>query len=336
MQALVKTALLSGIRIWLLFMACFTTINIHAQFAPAAGKPGSTALWHDSSCFTGWAAACETIRGFRNIAIPDSGLASAGTGASATGNALQNGIISLGDGGSATLTFDYPIINGPGWDFAVFENSFLDTFLELAFVEVSSDGKRYVRFPAISLTDTSRQTEAFGYTYPEKIHNLAGKYRVGFGTPFDLNELADSAGIDINNITHVRIMDVVGSILPAFAQRDSKGQIVNDPWPTSFLSGGFDLDAVGVIHQKLSIKNNSNTQIPSIKIWPNPVYNNELNVHCDEQGLVELYNLSGHKIDSWNVHKGQNTLKIAIHTGMYLIRYVNSSKSFSQTIEIIR
>ena len=36
----------------------------------------------------------------------------------------------VGDGGSAILTFDTPIANGPGFDFAVFENGFSDTFLE--------------------------------------------------------------------------------------------------------------------------------------------------------------------------------------------------------------
>ncbi|MEZ4549679.1 MAG: hypothetical protein R2874_04140 [Desulfobacterales bacterium] len=46
----------------------------------------------------------------------------------------------LGRGGSIILTFDPPVENGEGWDFAVFENSFNDFNLELAFVEVSSNG----------------------------------------------------------------------------------------------------------------------------------------------------------------------------------------------------
>ncbi|MFN6048554.1 MAG: T9SS C-terminal target domain-containing protein, partial [Bacteroidota bacterium] len=61
-----------------------------------------------------------------------------GTAAGAEGPAASNGVVSLGDGGIATLTFDPPITNGDGFDFAVFENTFLDTFLELAFVEVST------------------------------------------------------------------------------------------------------------------------------------------------------------------------------------------------------
>lgn len=307
-----------------------------AQFAPAAGKPGSTAIRHDSSCFIGWATGCEVVRGYRDISLPDSGIADAGTPQSTLGPAIQNGILSLGDGGIATLTFDAPITNGPGWDFAVFENSFLDTFLELAFVEVSSDGKRFVRFPAVSLSNTVKQTGAFDYTNPEKIHNLAGKYRLGFGTPFDLNELKDSTNIDVTRITHIRIIDVVGSIQNPFARKDSKGNTINDPWPTRFSSGGFDLDAVGVIHAKLSTPKNNHTTKPSIKIGPNPIYNKQINVYLEEHATATLYSLSGAKIVSWTIQKGQNSLEIDQHTGMYCLVFDIQGKTFTHIIEIIR
>ena len=45
-----------------------------------------------------------------------------------------NGVVSLGDGGYALLTFEKPIKNGID-DFAIFENSFSDTFLELGLVD---------------------------------------------------------------------------------------------------------------------------------------------------------------------------------------------------------
>ena len=101
-----------------------------------------------------------------------------------------NGIVSLGDGGYAVLSFERPIKNGPGWDFAIFENSFSDTFLELGLVEVSSDGLNYFQFESTSLTQDTLQIDAFGSINPEMINNLAGKYRATFGTPFDLEELA--------------------------------------------------------------------------------------------------------------------------------------------------
>lgn len=56
-------------------------------------------------------------------------------------------------------------------------------------------------------------------------------------------------GLNLNSVTHIRIVDVVGSIDPLYATRDSLNRVINDPWPTFFETGGFDLDAVGVIHQ---------------------------------------------------------------------------------------
>ena len=44
------------------------------------------------------------------------------------------------------------------------------------------------------------------------INNLAGKYRALYGTPFDLEELSDYQAINIDSITHIRVIDVVGSI----------------------------------------------------------------------------------------------------------------------------
>ncbi|HEY2762023.1 MAG TPA: PEP-CTERM sorting domain-containing protein, partial [Pirellulales bacterium] len=182
---------------------------------------------------------------------PGGGVVSFGTGASALGPAGTDttAIVSLGDGGHITLGLVQPITNGPGADFAVFENSFADTFLELAFVEVSSDGTNFFRFPSVSLTSTATQIGSFGALDPTNLYDLAGKYRVGFGTPFDLNELAGiSSLLDVNDVQFVRIVDVGGTINPQFASRDSLGNIVNDPYPTAFASGGFDLDGVGVIN----------------------------------------------------------------------------------------
>jgi hypothetical protein len=69
-----------------------------------------------------------------------------------------------------------------------------------------------------------------------------------YGVPFDLAELKDSQNYQ-TSFQYVRITDVVGSINPNLGSKDSKGNMINDPWPTPFASSGFDLDAVGVIHQ---------------------------------------------------------------------------------------
>jgi len=198
-----------------------------------------------------WAASAQVTRGPVEISVKGSALAGFGTPADATGPADATpedplNVVSLGDGGSATLHFNPPFENLPGPDFAVFENGHLGGFLELAHVEVSSDGIRFFRFPSISLTQTKEQVGTFDVLDPGKIRNLAGKYRAGQGTPFDLEDLRQHEPLlDLDRITHVRVIDVVGTIDPAHASYDSEGRIINDPYPTPFFTGGFDLDAVG-------------------------------------------------------------------------------------------
>ena len=258
-----------------LFFVILSGLSI-AQYAPPAGQVGTTAIHKDSSTIVGWATGVEVVRELIDISNPSaehegSNYASFGTPEEALGEAEGNSmnIVSLGDGGMATLTFAKPIRNGEGHDFCVFENGFSDTYLELAFVEVSSDGSRFVRFPAISLTQTDTQIDGFGSLDATKIHNLAGKYRQGYGTPFDLEDLIDSADIDLNNITHVRIIDVVGSINPLYTRYDSQGNTINDLFNTPFSSGGFDLDAIGVIHESDEVSLDELSTIHFLA-YPNP------------------------------------------------------------------
>lgn len=171
-------------------------------------------------------------------------------------------IVSLGRGGSITLTFYPPIKNGKGWDFAVFENAFNDYFLELAYVEVSSDGNTFIRFNNCSLTPS--RVNSFGTIDPTNITGLAGKYKKGYGTPFDLSDLfmrpeVYSGKVNINQISHVRIIDIMGDGNNfddrTVAMKDQWGDNspIYDPYPT-FQSAGFDLDAVGVSGDGESIK----------------------------------------------------------------------------------
>ena len=249
-----------------------TTAN--AQFAPAAGLPGSTAISKDDTRFAEWATGCSVQRGYMDIAQPDSGYASVGNSNAALGKAGENGVVSLGDGGTATLTFFNPIYNGDGYDFAVFENGFATNdslaFLEFAFVEVSSDGANFFRFPTTTHIQDSVQVNLQPLDC-SLVNNLAGKYVFGYGTPFDLEDLKNVVGLDVNHVTHVRVADVVGSINDAYATHDQFGKKINDPYPTLFPSSGFDLDAVGVINQvNISSIEEFNIQNPAFNIFPNP------------------------------------------------------------------
>ncbi len=175
-------------------------------------------------------------------------------------NADNFTLVSLGEvtngaaPGSITLRMSTPIADKSGPDFVVFENAFgsaNSVFAELAFVEVSSDGTNFVRFPSISLTPEA--VPFWGASIdPRNVFNLAGKhvnsYGKSWGTPFDLALVAchadvQSGLVDLQSIEYVRIVDIPGD----GTYNDSLGNPIYDPYPTMG-SGGFDLDAVGVLN----------------------------------------------------------------------------------------
>lgn len=298
-----------------------------AQFDGAVGTAGCKAVQYNDSRIVNWATSCTVFRGYYDIAsnrtLASFGSDTAGIGPATASNTME--AVSLGDSGVAVLTFETPIANGEGPDFAVYENSFGDGFLELAFVEVSSDGQRYVRFPSTSNTSTSTQVGSFANNMdPTLINNLAGKYRIGWGTPFDLDELLDSAGLDVNNITHVRLVDCIGTIDTQYCTYDANGNIVNDPYPTAFNSGGFDLTGVAVINQKSLGITLADEFEP--RLYPNPcrsflkienVPEGEEYHIVDMRGSVALSGVapsSGFCIDVQDLRPGMYMLKIGSST----------------------
>jgi hypothetical protein len=211
-------------------------------YEPAAEDPGSTAIPMDDDRIIAWASDVSNVEYGAEVDM-EYRMTDRAIGPS-MGNVTD--VVSLGEGGVITLSFGAPISNGPGPDFAVFENAFNDRFLELAFVEVSSDGQTFVRFPSAYLG--ADPLGPFGEHDPELMDGLAGKYRLGFGTPFDLDALAWSpptqAGtLDLHHITHVRLVDIPGD----GRAKDSSGEPIYDPFPVR-QSAGFDLAGVGVLH----------------------------------------------------------------------------------------
>lgn len=244
--------------------------------------------------FRGWAAEVVSY-------LPAPGLAARWTDPSmalgpVTGSFAD--IVSLGDlgqqqidqgvpPGQITVLFSEPIREGNGYDFVVFENGFAASadwdegsvagqmFAELAYVEVSSNGQDFVRFPAVSVT-AERVDFLLGTIETSRVHNLAGKHANAYGTctgtPFDLSEIADhpdviSGLVDVNEITYVRIVDIPGSgdfydeavmhINPnTWPDWDfyANNHPIYDAWNTSLApidpSGGFDLEAVGVLEEQ--------------------------------------------------------------------------------------
>lgn len=324
------------ISVVLFFLVCLCYKKSAAQFSGPPGTAGSTAIYKDSSAFVAWATQCHIIRGLQDISSPSYSYATVGDSSSAIGIAGTTGVVSLGDSGIAILQFDSPISDGLGNDFAVFENSFSDYFLELAFVEVSSDGIHYFRFPAISNFDTLTQVGPFDYSDPTKLNNLAGKYKALYGTPFDLADITDNSLLNKSNITHVKLIDVIGSIQDQYCTRDSNHHKINDPWPTPFNSSGFDLDAVGVIHNQLNTVGLKEQSIVSVSIYPNPVndvlhisiYNSDLPYSVSITNLIgeciiEFKNLTDHALLKTNeLQSGMYLLKVSSSLGSNTMRFM--------------
>lgn len=326
------------------------------QYAPAAGKNGSTAIHKDSSIFTGWASHCLVERGY--IKISDTALtfeghhrAMHGTPKNATGKA-DGKVVSLGDSGVATIMLEKALMDGNGPDFAIFENGFQaqgpqqQYFLELAFVEVSSDGQRFVRFPAVSNTPVANQVGAFGQIDPTHIYNLAGKYENRYGTPFDLKELQDSSAIDILHITHIKIIDVIGTVDPLHASYDAQGNMINDPWPTPFPSGGFDLDAIGFIHSQQLQPTQTVPSVPAIyDVYPNPVPSgHELTLTLEQPKILSanieivLRDVSGKTVFKKSLERQHKVILSipGLKPGLYFIELTNVKKVTLQKLIITK
>jgi hypothetical protein len=282
-------------------------------------------MYKDSSAFVAWANKCNVVRGFQDISNQSLGYTNVGDSSLAIGPAGTNGVVSLGDGGVAILEFSSPIMDGNGPDFAVFENGFDNLFLELAFVEVSSDGIHFFRFPAISNTDTTIQTDGFGLTDASKLHNLAGKYRAEYGTPFDLSDLTNDALLNKEAITHVKVIDVVGSIQNQYCSRDANNHKINDPWPTGWGNGGFDLDAVGVIHQQtVGI---DELELTNVSVYPNPA-TNVLYVNLSSINYsLEVINLIGEVVLKVENKSNTTSLELSnLKSGVYYLKISSEGK----------
>ena len=218
------------------------TYDVRPAYPGAAETPGSQAVAKDAP--VAWATSVAEIAWGANVTDAWRDLDRALGPAAGT----STDVVSLGEGGALVLTFDAPIPDGPGPDLAVFENGFRDDYLELAFVELSSDGEAFARFDAAARETTPKS--AFDLMDPTQYHGLAGTVRAGFGTPFDLAHLAHADAVrrglvDLGAIRFVRLVDVVGD----GTATDSFGRPVLDPTPTTG-SAGFDVDAVGVLHPR--------------------------------------------------------------------------------------
>lgn len=243
---------------------CFLCVVVASSRLATAGPFVNLGINFNDPALFAWADGVQSFAPASSGSPPSAAAAALGPAGS--------GLVSLGDlsaaqigvlpPGQITLQFSHVFRNGAGWDLAVFENAgtfFTSPFVfgELAYVEVSSNGVDFARFPSTSLNvepgSGSPDTElnvAFGRNFAginaTNVHNLAGIHPLKVGTAFDLDDLlphplAIAGTLDLNHIGYVRLVDIPGN--GAFL--DSQGRPVLDAWQTGGGSGGFDLDAVG-------------------------------------------------------------------------------------------
>lgn len=145
-------------------------------------------------------------------------------------------VVSLGCGGRIVLGFEAGIVDGPGDDFIVFENPFSVDFPEAGLVAVSVDGCTWMEFPCEPTMGDLGSLEGCAGRTPVAALPDSGldplDPAVAGGDAFDLAEL----GLD--RVHWIEIRDVSGAYWDeAFCDPGQGGK------------GGFDLDAVGVVHE---------------------------------------------------------------------------------------
>ncbi len=244
------------------------------------------------------------------------------------GSANPEEVCALGYGGEIVLEFtDNIIVNGPGSDFTVFENAFIQkagpaagiVFAEPAKVAVSKDGINFIEFPfdSLSLEGLAGKTPTNGANNPLE-PGISG------GDSFDLGI------IGIDSVRFVKLTDVT-----AIVKNNPNHPYFN---PSTMLFNGFDLDAVVAINSNAivsSVNTSEKTQPKNdllISTYPNPAKKStdskisvSWNAKAQSEYRVILYNIIGEKISTifeGTANSGNNEIEFSINnlpSGVYLI-----------------
>ena len=118
-------------------------------------------------------------------------------------------------------------------------------------------------------------------------------------------------------------------------------QKINDPWPTPFPSSGFDLDAVGVIHQNTTSQIDIDENYFTLS-YPNPFSKNnvfKLTLTKTEDLSITLFDLSGKlikQISDGKITSGEHYFNLGnslIGNGIYFLKL--SSNEHTETFKLI-
>jgi len=144
-------------------------------------------------------------------------------------------VLSLGDSGEIVLSFEpNAVIDGPGPDFIVFENAFLQkagdpssVFAEPGEVSVSDDGSTWTTYPCTATSYPYGTCAGWHPTYSAPTNGISPTDpATAGGDAFDL------AAIGVTHARYVRIRDASGEACTL----------------KSVTKNGFDLDAVAIVN----------------------------------------------------------------------------------------
>ena len=214
-------------------------------------------------------------------------------------------ICSIGLDGEIVVSFkNFEIVDGPGPDFTVFENAFINpvtkkVFAEPGLVSVSEDGINFIDFPFDSAT-----LEGCAGITPTNGDKDCFNPDVSGGDKFDLSD------IGLSRAKYIRIRDITKIVL------NNPEHYYYDP-----ILSGFDLDAVvGLNLEEKQVLNVEQQQALSIITT-----NNLLKIeNASSDALMMLYDLQGRLI---NKHKFANNIEeVVSQHGIYCLLILSGEK----------
>ncbi len=210
-------------------------------------------------------------------------------------------ICSLGFGGEIIIGFKgHYLYDGPGPDFIIFENVFINPvtkkmFVEPATVSVSQDGINYIPFP---------------YN-PETLEGCAGLTPTnGDQNPFDPNlsggDKFDIAELGLSMITHIKITDISEQI------KNNKQHKYYDP-----IISGFDLDALTGLYLSLitTVELSSKQNQPQVQI--NDDYLTLINIE-GEFSFIDIYDTMGRLMKTDKIYRPKRIDIQSLQNGAYI------------------
>jgi hypothetical protein len=223
-----------------------------------------------------------------------------------------NQICSFGFGGEIIVAFnEFEIVDGPGPDFTIYENAFINPinkkiFAEPAMVSVSDDGITFYHFPF----DSATLVGCAGIT-PTNGDKDCYNPRESGGDKFDL------ATVGLSRAKYIKIKDITTMLL------DNPQHYYYDP-----ILSGFDLDAViGLNLDPIEVASVDDEEY--VQQNGNLVeMNNKYNIT-----KLEMYNLSGNLVNVISIVQSQN---LALdETGVFCLVFYSGTNVVGRKIILL-